>query len=78
MADITTQQTIDATLAALGSKATYTGAGTSILAWLVSSQAAFLFGIVLGMGGFVVNWYYKHREDKRQQVEFERRMKDYK
>ena len=70
----TTAQTVDATMAAIGSKATYTGAGASILGWLMSSQAGILFGIMLGVGGFLVNWYYKHKEDKRQQLEHERRM----
>lgn len=70
----TTTPTIEATLAAVGSKATYTGAGASVLGWLMSSQAGILFGIILGVGGFMVNWYYRAKEDKRQQAEHERRM----
>lgn len=73
MSDATTP-TIDATMAAIGSKATYTGAGASILGWLMSSQAGIFVGIVLGIGGFLVNWYYRHKEDKRQQEEHDRRM----
>lgn len=73
MADTTTP-TIDATMAAIGSKATYTGAGASIVGWLTSSQAGIMFGILLGVGGFLVNWYYRHKEDKRQQAEHDRRM----
>lgn len=73
MSDPTTQ-TVDATLAAIGSKATYTGAGASILGWMMSSQAGIFFGIILGVGGFLVNWYYRAKEDRRQQVEHERRM----
>ena len=73
MSDATTH-TVDATMAAIGSKATYTGAGASILGWLMSSQAGILFGILIGVGGFVVNWYYRHKEDKRRQEEHDRRM----
>ena len=73
MSDATTH-TVDATMAALGSKATYTGAGASILGWLMSSQAGILFGILIGVGGFLVNWYYRHKEDKRRQEEHDRRM----
>ena len=69
-----TSPTVDATLAAIGSKATYTGAGASIVGWLTSSQAGILFGIVLGVGGFLVNWYYRAKEDRRQQAEHDRRM----
>ena len=70
----TTTHTVDATMAAIGSKATYTGAGASILGWLMSSQAGILFGILIGVGGFLVNWYYRHKEDKRRQEEHDRRM----
>jgi len=73
MPDATTH-TVDATMAAIGSKATYTGAGASILGWLMSSQAGILFGILIGVGGFLVNWYYRHKEDKRRQEEHDRRM----
>ena len=69
-----TSPTVDATLAAIGSKATYTGAGASIVGWLTSSQAGILFGIILGVGGFLVNWYYRAKEDRRQQAEHDRRM----
>lgn len=68
------QATFDATMAAAGSKATYTGAGASVMGWVLSSEFGVLIGLLLGLGGFVVNWYYKHKEDKRQQAEHERRM----
>lgn len=68
------QATVDATMAALGTKATYTGATTSVVGWVLSSEFGILFGLLLGLAGFVVNWYYRHKEDKRQQAEHERRM----
>ncbi|MEN6304212.1 MAG: holin, partial [Armatimonadia bacterium] len=61
--------TIDATIAAASSKATYTGAGMTIGGWFMSSEFAVLMGIVIGVAGFFVNWYYRHKEDKRQQLE---------
>ena len=69
-----TEHSIDAAIAAAGSKATYTGAGASILGWMMSSQAGILFGIMLGVGGFAINWYYRHKENKRQQAEHDKRM----
>lgn len=69
------QTTIDATLAAAGSKATYAGADTSLLSWLASSEAGVVFGIVLGVVGLLVNLYFKWRDDKRQQIEHEARMR---
>ncbi len=66
--------TVDATMAAVGSKTTYAGSSTSVVAWILSSEFGMLAGLVLAAAGFMVNWYYKHKEDKRQQLEHERRM----
>jgi hypothetical protein len=53
--------TIDAALAAAGSKATYTGSGMVLSGWLFSSEFAVFIGIVIGVAGFLVNWYYRHK-----------------
>jgi hypothetical protein len=70
-----TQATLDATMAAVGSKATYTGASASVLGWVISSEFGVLFGIFIGTAGLAINWYYRHKEDKRQQAEHDRRMR---
>lgn len=70
----TQHHTLDATLAAVGSKATYGGASTSVVSWLLSSEFGMIAGITIALAGFIVNWYYKHKEDRRQQAEHERRM----
>ena len=56
-----TSQTIDATVASVSSKATYTGGGMMISGWFLSSEFAVLVGMLIGVGGFFVNWYYKHK-----------------
>ena len=56
-----TQQTIDTALAAAGSKATYTGSGMVLSGWFFSSEFAVLVGIMIGIAGFLVNWYYRHK-----------------
>lgn len=71
-----TQATVDATMAAFGSKATYTGASASVLGWMISSEFGVMFGLFLGVAGLGINWYYKHKEDKRQQALHDRRMQD--
>ncbi len=68
------QTAFDATMAAAGSKATYTGATTSVVGWVLSSEFGVLVGLMLGVGGFIINWYYKAKEDRRQQAEHDRRM----
>lgn len=68
------QVTLDATLASVGSKATYAGASTSVLGWVLSSEFGILLGVMLGIGGFIVNWYYKAKQDRREQAEHDRKM----
>ena len=62
-------------MAAVGSKATYTGASTSVVAWILSSEFGILAGVMIGVAGLLVNWYYRAKEDRRQQAEHERRMR---
>ena len=57
----TTTQTVDTALAAIGSKSTYAGASVTVTGWLLSSEFAVLVGMLLGLAGFAVNWYYRHR-----------------
>lgn len=75
MDDTTKQHTIEAAAAALGSKATQAGAGVSILGWLTSSEAGVFFGILIGVIGLMVNFWFKWREDKRQQMAHEAKMR---
>lgn len=39
-----------------------------ILGWLVSSNAALFVGMFVGLGGFGINWYYRHKADKRHEA----------
>jgi uncharacterized protein YqgC (DUF456 family) len=71
------QVAIDSAIAAAGSKATYTGAGTIIGSWFLSSEFGILIGMLLGVGGFIVNWFYKHRADRRQQAEHDLKMRQH-
>ena len=69
------QQTVDATIASAASKTTYGGASVTLGGWLVSSEAAVLAGIVLGLAGFVVNLYFRSRADAREEAEHRARMR---
>ena len=71
-----TEHALDATLAAAGSKATYGGAGASVVGWLMSSEFGVVAGILIGIAGFCVNWYYRHKQDRREQEEHERKMRE--
>lgn len=81
--------TLDTAVATAASKATYTGAGMTIGGWLLSSEFAVLFGMLLGLFGFFVNWYYKAKiaaaeikrlqdANEREKAEHLARMEKYK
>ena len=72
--NIETKDAVDGALAALGSKATYGGAGASVAGWILSSEFAVLSGLVLGLAGFLLNWYYRHKADKRAMAEHAAKM----
>lgn len=63
------QETVDASISAIASKATYGGASTSVVSWFLSSEFGMVMGILIGLTGLAVNWYYKHKEDKRREAE---------
>lgn len=69
------QHATEATLAAIGSKATYGGAATSIVGWFMSSEFGVVAGILLGICGLLVNWHYRRKQDRREEAEHERRMR---
>ena len=60
--------------AAFASKVTYGGAGMSITGYFLSSEFAVLAGLVIGLAGLIVNFYYKRKEDTRQEREHNARM----
>lgn len=68
------QPIIEGTVAAAASKATYLGSGAAVTGWLLSSEFAVLAGLVLGVAGFVVNFYYRRKQDRREQAEHDAKM----
>lgn len=61
------QEHFDAVMASAGSKAGFIGAGSTVLGWLASSEGGILFGIAIGLVGLLVNWYYKAKQDARDE-----------
>ena len=72
--DTNNQIAIEATLAAVGSKATYGGASATVASWFLSSEFGMLMGIFIGVAGLITNFYFKYKEDKRKQAEHDKRM----
>ena len=62
-------QAIEAASAASATTATYGGAAGIGLGWLLSNDFAVLTGLLLGVAGFVVNLYFRTRQDRRAERE---------
>ncbi|CAN7536502.1 holin [Variovorax sp. LjRoot130] len=71
------REAIEATVAAAGSKVTYTGAGASVASWLLSSEFGVAAGLLLGIAGLLVNIYFKRQENLRQQARDEREKEEH-
>lgn len=63
------QEAIEASVAASASKMTYGGAAAMGLGWLASNEGAIVVGMIVAIAGFIVNFYYKRKEDSRQERE---------
>lgn len=66
---------VDNTLVAAASKVTYLGSGSTVIGWLLSSEFAVLSGLLIGIAGFIVNWYYRREADRREKQLHELRVK---
>lgn len=75
MKNETTHAAAEVLGAAIGSKATYAGAGVSAASWWLSSEAGVLIGITLGVIGLAVNVFFKLRTDQRERDEHAARMR---
>ncbi len=65
----------EAAAASGASKATYTGAGASVAAGVSGNDWMAILGLLVAVAGFAVNLYYKRKEDRRQQREYDERMR---
>jgi hypothetical protein len=61
-------------VATAASKVTYGGSAAAVGGWFLSNEFAVLAGLVIGLAGFAVNWYYRHREFKLREREHNKRM----
>ncbi|MBB68003.1 MAG: hypothetical protein CMP19_10785 [Rickettsiales bacterium] len=70
------QQEYNQSMADKSSIATYIGGGISAFwGFLASQEFGIVFGVLVSAVGLSMNYYFKRREDKRQQAE-ERRKRE--
>ncbi|MFG0641911.1 holin [Chryseobacterium taeanense] len=67
--------------ATMGSKVGWGGLGLGGFGWLLTSEAGVAMGVLVGIAGFSVSWYYRRKEyqlklaeEARDQAEHEMRM----
>lgn len=61
-------------LAAAANKSTYVGAVTAVFGGMSSSDIAAFGGLTLAAAGFIINTYFRWRDDRRAQAESIKRM----
>ena len=61
-------------VASTASKSTYAGAAGMVMGWVASSEAAVILGMVVGVLGLLVNWYYKAKSDRRAESLYKARI----
>lgn len=59
------QEIGEATAVSIANKAVGGGSAVTILGWLNSSNFGMWAGILIGVVGLLINWYYKHRGNAR-------------
>jgi len=68
------QQEYNQSMADKSSIATYIGGGISAFwGFLASQEFGIVFGVLVSIVGLSMNYYFKKREDKRQQAEARRK-----
>lgn len=53
---------------------TYGGSGGAFLFGLDSNTVGMICGVVIGVIGLVLTWYFQRKKDKREEAEHQRRM----
>lgn len=70
----TIETVLDAVMLAISGKMTWGGAIGTVISWVFSSQFGVFAGVVIGGSGLLINWYYRAKQDRREQAEHEKRM----
>jgi hypothetical protein len=70
----TVTQAVDATIAVVGHKMAQVGGWGAFISFLLSERGVALAGILIGVIGLGIQWWYRRKQDKREQAEHVARM----
>lgn len=71
------QQATEATIAGIAQKVGVSGAGVAVYGGWSANEIAAFGGLLVGIIGVVVAWYFKRKEDRRNQLLHDIRMRHY-
>lgn len=60
------QDSIEAAIAAVANKATYTGGTVAVVGGMTANEMAAIGGLICAVIGLLVQWYYKRKADRRE------------
>ncbi len=72
-----TETATDVAIASVASKTTYMGVGSVGFGWLMTNEAAVVGGLIVGVTGLLINWWYKRKADKREEEMHKLRIKEF-
>lgn len=62
------EQAAEATVAAIANKVTYAGSGAAFFGGLTANEVAAFGGLLIAVIGLAVQWFYKRKEDRRNEA----------
>jgi hypothetical protein len=65
---------VDAIIAAIGHKMAQGGGWGAFIAFLLSERGVAMAGIAIGLFGLGIQWWYRRKQDRREQTEHDMRM----
>ena len=70
------QESVEAAIAAVANKATYTASGAAVAGWWTANELAAIGGLVCAVIGLAIQLYFKRRTDRREAEYHAARMSD--
>ena len=70
-----TKEAVEAATISAGNKVTLAGSGAAAVSTFLHSNLGVVAGIALGVLGYLTSLYFQWRRDRREQREYEKRMK---
>lgn len=69
------QATAETATISASTKLTAGGSAVSVAGWITDSNIGLIAGILIGLAGLLVNWFYQYRRDRREQERHEALLK---